>query len=72
MVHVEQFLFFPIIVLVAIILIALSFRLILRLFLFFLIISALWFGLYALGFVPSPVQVLKSYQSQVHKKHPYA
>jgi len=72
MVHVEDFLFFPVIVLLAMILIALSFRLLFRFFLVFLVIFALWYGLFWLGFVQSPIQMMKAYQQQIHKKQPFA
>ncbi len=50
----EHFLFFPVIVLVALILIVLSFRVLFRLFIFFLIIIAIWYALYHIGVTESP------------------
>lgn len=52
----EHVLFFPVIVLVALILIALSFRLLFRLLLIFLIVIALWYGLYYIGLASKPVE----------------
>lgn len=52
----EHVLFFPVIVLLALILIALSFRLLFRFLLIFLVIIALWYGLYFLGIVSKPVE----------------
>lgn len=72
MVHVEDFLFFPVIVLLAMIIIALSFRILLRFFLLFLVVFSIWYGLYWLGFVPSPLQVVNDYKQQLHKKQPVA
>ncbi len=49
----EHFLFLPVVVLVALILIIISFRFIFRLFILFLIILAIWYGLYYMGITSS-------------------
>ncbi len=54
---VEHFLFFPVIVLLSLILIILSIRLILRVILFLLVIFAIWYGLSYTGLVPSPLDM---------------
>ena len=68
----EHFLFFPAIVLIGLILIILSFRLLVRLFFLFLVIFGIWYGIYALGLAPSPIQVYKDYRHEHTKKAPYA
>ncbi len=50
----EHSLFFPVVVLVALILIVLSFKLLFRLLLLCLVIAGLWYGLYYIGIAPSP------------------
>ena len=71
MVHVEHFLFFPIVVLLAMVLVILNIRLVLRLFIYFLIFLFTWYLLFLAGFAPSPSQVIKSYrpapQSPTHR-----
>lgn len=52
----EHVLFFPVVVLVALILIALSFRLLFRLLLIFLVIIAIWYGLYFMGITSKPIE----------------
>jgi hypothetical protein len=62
MAHIEHFLFFPVVVLLAIILIALSFRLLFRLIAYFFVVLLLWYLIFLAGFAPSPYQVIKSYR----------
>lgn len=57
----EDFLFFPVVVLLSLILIVLSFRLILRVIIFCMIVFSIWFGLYKLGLVPSPLEIYNVY-----------
>lgn len=52
-------LFFPVIVLIGIILVILNARLILRLALLFVALLAVWFGLYLLGVAPSPINYFR-------------
>ena len=52
----EHVLFFPVVVLVALILIVLSFRVLFRLFLIFIVIMAIWYGLHFLGVASPPVK----------------
>jgi disulfide bond formation protein DsbB len=52
--HGEHVHFFPIIVLVGLILVALSFKLIFRFLVIFLIIIAIWYGLSWVGITSSP------------------
>lgn len=67
----EHFLFFPVIVLVALILIALSFRMLFRFLVIFLIIIALWYGLYYLGYTSCPVERVKKVDcTHPHHVHP--
>ena len=62
----EHFLFFPVVVLLAVILIVLSFRFIFKLLVLFLIILAIWYGLYYMGITSSfPIERLKP----EHKQH---
>ena len=70
--HVEHFLFFPVVVLVAMVLIALTWKLLLRLLLFFCCLLLIWYGFSFIGFLPSPIQVLKEYRSHPHKSSQYA
>lgn len=51
----EHVLFFPVVVLVALILIVLSFRVLFRLLLIFIVIMAIWYGLHFLGVASPPV-----------------
>lgn len=71
MIHIEHFLFFPVVVLLGLVIIALSFRLLFRLFILFLVVVAIWYGVYWLGFVPSPFQVIQHYQEDKPHKTPY-
>ena len=69
----EHVLFFPVIVLVALILIALSFRLLFRFLLLFLVVIAIWYGLHFLGITSPPVDKAQKIQSpQPHKKDAFA
>ena len=57
--HIEHFLFFPVVVLLALVLIVLSWKLLVRLFAFFLLVMALWYLVYLAGVVSSPYEVLR-------------
>lgn len=61
--YIEHFLFFPVVVLLSIVLVVLTFKLIVRLFFFFVAILALWYCLSLTGVVPSPKEILKDYKS---------
>ena len=64
----EHFLFFPVVVLVGLILIALSFKLIFRLLILFLIVIAIWYGLHYLGVTNPPVEKPKIHNPVTNKK----
>lgn len=72
MVHGEHLLCFPVIVLVALILIVLSFRMLFRLFVLFLFIIAIWYGLYFLGLSAPPIEKAKPDNTQLSEKKAYA
>jgi disulfide bond formation protein DsbB len=72
MVHGEHLLCFPVIVLVALILIVLSFRMLFRLFVLFLFIIAIWYGLYFLGLSPPPIEKAKPDNTKLSEKKAYA
>jgi len=60
--HIEHFLFFPVVVLLALILIVLSWKVLLRLLAFFIVILFFWYLLYLAGFVDSPYGILREYR----------
>ncbi|MBS0654528.1 MAG: hypothetical protein JSR46_02015 [Verrucomicrobia bacterium] len=66
--HVDHFLFFPVIVLLSLVLIIISWRLIVRLLLFFFIVMAIWYGLSFIGALSSPNQTLKEYRAKPAKR----
>ncbi len=63
----EHLHFFPVIVLLAVILIALSFKLIFRLLLLFFIIIGVWYCLYYIGLTGAPLE--KKSVKEVQKQH---
>lgn len=63
----DHYLFFPVIVLVALILIALNIRVLFRFLLIFLVIIAVWYGLYYLGYSSCPVEKSR----KVNCTHPH-
>jgi hypothetical protein len=65
--HIEQFLFFPVVVLLAIVLIVITFKLIIRLLCFFFAVLALWYCLSFAGLVPSPNETFREYQKPIIK-----
>ncbi len=63
----EHVYFFPVVVLLAVILIALSFKLIFRLLLLFFIVIGVWYCLYYLGIADEPLP--KKKPQEVQKQH---
>lgn len=63
--HIEHFLFFPVVVLLSIILIVISFKLIIRLLVLFFVVLALWYCLSFLGVVSSPNETFKQYRKPI-------
>lgn len=64
----EHFLFFPVIVLMALVLVVLSFKLLFRLLLLFIFVLFCWFILSLTGLVSSPIEVIRCYQSGLEAK----
>lgn len=62
MIYIEHFLFFPVVVLLALVLIVLTWRLIVRLFAFFALLMILWYILYLAGIVSSPYTTMREYR----------
>lgn len=60
--HIEHFLFFPVVVLVALVLIILSWRVLFRLFVFFIMICFFWYLLSLTDLVRSPISFMKNYK----------
>ena len=65
--YTEHFLFVPAVVLLAIVLILLSWKLLFRLAILFVVVLAVWYGLFMIGFAPSPYEVIKSYKQAIKK-----
>lgn len=59
----DPFLFFPVIVLLALVLIVLSVKVLFRLLIFFLVILAGWYALSLVGVVSSPKETFKEYRA---------
>ncbi len=69
----EHFLFFPVIVIIGLILIVLTFKLIARVFFIILIIIAVWYGLYHFGLTSThPLEEQKKDTTIHREKDAYA
>ncbi len=66
---VEHFPFFPVIVLIGIILVILSAKFIFRLAILFVAILLIWYGLYFIGLAPNPINYFKEVTPPPQETH---
>ena len=64
----DNFFFWPAVVLIGIVIIALSFRILLRVILFFVAVLVIWYVLFQFGFVRSPQEVYNSQSERLKKE----
>ncbi len=62
--YVDNFFFWPVVVLIGIVLIILSFRFLIRLALFLMALLAIWYCLYYVGLLPPPAQFFKKQEKK--------